>query len=105
MNTTYHNTTRLQGSELADARSQAEAQKEKILEFLKENKGVKFTPREIHKVFPYMELTSVRRSLTDLTKEGYLMNTKATGEKKVEEKGRPNFMWYYPLTLKQTSLF
>lgn len=32
-------------------------------------------------------------------------NAKATGEKKVEEKGRPNFMWYYPLTLKQTSLF
>lgn len=105
MNTTYHNTTNLQGAELADACAQAEAQKKKILEFFKQNPGIKFTPREVHKLFPYMELTSVRRSLTDLTEEGHLRNTKATGEKREEEKGRPNYLWYYPVKLIQAKLF
>lgn len=96
----FHNTIHLQGRELADAVSQAQAQKNAILEFLKMNAEIKFTPREIHKAFPSYELTSVRRCLTDLTEEGYLHNTKATGEKKMEHKGRPNYLWYYPKTNK-----
>lgn len=96
MNTTFHNTIRLEGSELVSAANQAQAQKELILSFLKQNAGRKFTPRELHGYFPNMELTSVRRCLTDLTKEGFLMNTMATGEKREESKGRPNYLWYYP---------
>jgi predicted transcriptional regulator len=36
--------------------------------------GRRFTPREVHAAFPGLELTSVRRALTDLTTAGRLVH-------------------------------
>jgi Fe2+ or Zn2+ uptake regulation protein len=93
--TTFHNTIQLRGESLKQAKQQALSQKERIFEFLKSRPGVKFTPRELHRHFPEMELTSIRRSLTDLTTEGRIQNTKQSGTTKEEVKGKPNYLWYY----------
>jgi len=77
---TFHNSTNLQGAELHTSTAKAQSQKEVIYEFLKERSGKRYTAILVHAVLKQlghnMMLTSVRRSLSDLTTEGKIKHHK-----------------------------
>lgn len=68
-------------------------QDEKILIFFKTHPSQKYTPEEVFaRVFgrTKVPLTSIRRSMTNLTKKDCLVKT---CEKKISSYGRPAYMW------------
>ena len=93
-NNMYYNTTSLDGIELKEAKNQEMKQKERILEFFKANKKEEFTPFDVHKALfgNATPVTSIRRAITDLTKEGELTQTQT---QKREIYGKNNFCWKY----------
>ena len=87
----YFNTIPIEGTELKEAQFKAGSQNEEIL-FIFKNFGLFWSPSDI---FLYVNnkrwpLTSIRRSLTTLTKLGYL---EKTGELKTGMFGRPENIW------------
>jgi len=93
MNEDFYNTIYESGTSLTKLRRNAEAQQEKILWFFYINKGKSFIPFEIQKqVLPGAPITSVRRAITNLTKEGQLSKTNFQVE---EQYGVKNFKWRY----------
>ena len=85
----YYNTTNLSGTELKESHVKAETQSEKILKFFLSNPGKAFTPVQVHNNMGFL-LTSVRRSLSDLTKSGDLIKTE---EQRKEIFGAVNYKW------------
>lgn len=91
----HHNTNHLSGKQKEKAESRATGQMQAILAFMKANAGKMYTPFDIQReVLPHSPITSVRRSMTNLTNKEELVKT---GEKRMEIYGEPNFMWMYPL--------
>lgn len=88
----YHNTNNLTGGDLHKAQSQCESQDNKILNFLKKHTFRMFTPFEIHSAIfdSNTPITSVRRSLSNLTKSGLLEKCEM---QKHERYGKPNYYW------------
>lgn len=87
----YYNTTNEEGAELKSYSEKAETQKEKVLRTFKEF-GL-LTPSQAWKVSGLRlgtPLTSIRRAITDLTKEGKLIRTE---EKKPGIYGRPESIY------------
>lgn len=76
----YHQTTSLFGNQLQLFSDKATKQEELILEIFRKYK--KLTPSECHEIFlKYRQntpLTSIRRGISDLTKEGKLMFSNET---------------------------
>jgi len=75
----FHNTVNLEGEQLAKAEDSAKNQDEIILKFFEKNIGW-FTPYQVWKAI-FTErppLTSIRRSITTLTKNGKLQKSEAT---------------------------
>jgi len=92
----YYNTTNLNGADLKKSRGRAESQTEKILRFFLANPDRAFTPAEIDRAMDgYFLLTSIRRSMSDLTKSGDLIKTEEQG---IGHFRAPNYKW----TLNQT---
>src|SRR5215207_8109885 len=60
----YHNTNRLEGTELVDADDKALHMEERIWRFLKKYAGREYTPWEINDFFPEYLIGSIRRALT-----------------------------------------
>ena len=85
----FYNTINLNGSELIGATDKTESQKQQILRFFLEHPGKAFTPVHVHNNMGFL-LTSVRRSLSDLTKDGHLTKTE---EQRREIFGAVNFKW------------
>lgn len=73
----YYNTNKLKGFELKEADRKANTQEDRILQFFKSNSGKNFTPEEIQSLclMANRPLTSVRRAISNLTREGYLRKT------------------------------
>ena len=81
----FYNTIELQNSDLDRARRKASSQQERILAFFMSNPGRLITPDEVWThVFPVRDfgddsrnapITSIRRAMTNLTKEGLLVKT------------------------------
>ena len=73
----FHNTIPLSGEELKALRERAKAQKDVVLAFFKEQYPRNFTPAEVYEVLKDRGscaiLTSIRRCISDLTKEGRLI--------------------------------
>jgi hypothetical protein len=74
----FHNSVPIEEENLPEARMKAQNQKLRILRVFELNPTSKFTPTQLHYLmtevgFDKMLLTSVRRSITDLTKEGRLI--------------------------------
>ena len=86
----FFNTIDLKGAELAKARSANDKQDQKILAFFLENFTEKFTPYQVGDRFPEYLQSSVKRSITTLTKRGYL---EKTDTKVMERQGSPNYCW------------
>lgn len=90
----YHNSVPLRDEPTLERYEKAaQSQDERILVFMREHKYQSFTPAEIHLLFGQCwPLTSVRRSITSLTKDGYLV---MTGELRPGLFGHLNNTWKY----------
>ena len=88
---TYHNTTESTGDELRHYRERARTQDEQVLSWFTVYEQ-EATPSEIWRVVfnESVPLTSVRRSLTNLTNNGDL---EKTSEQRKGPYGRPEFVW------------
>jgi len=100
----FYNTTNLNGADLKKSTGRAESQTEKILRFFLSHPDWSFTPAMIQKVFGNILLTSVRRSMSDLTKSGDLIKTDSQA---LGNFGSANYKWMLNQTKhpKQLKLF
>jgi len=87
----HHNTTRESGSTLKKFNKVAKTQDEKIFDFFQKNVGKEFSPCQVHNILSTRSpLTSVRRSITNLTDQDKLVKT---GNKITGIYGRPALTW------------
>jgi hypothetical protein len=99
----YYNTTNLAGGALKKAKNKTLTQKERVLSIFQFrkladlkiglNRGL-LSPSQCWKIYQLeygrTPITSIRRSITDLTNDGYL---EKTGFKSLGEFGRPEYNW------------
>lgn len=97
MQSSFHNTINLTHEALECANAKASSQEEVVLQFFKDNRGMKFTPCEVHraltgngKLDARTLLTSVRRAISDLTRDGKIVKTT---QKKLGAFGMANYTW------------
>jgi hypothetical protein len=95
----FHDTVPLEESALPEAREKASIQKGIVLDFFRQRFSMAFTPAEVFDAISLLEnecilLTSVRRSITDLTKEGKLIKCQWS-ESKPGAYGKLNRTWRY----------
>jgi len=86
----FYNTTGVTGNQLQQYRQQAESQESVILQFFLEHPHSAYTPSELSKLLPRAPLTSIRRAVSDLTREGLLEKTTA---QKNGIYNRPEYKW------------
>jgi len=78
-------------------RVKADNQGKKVLSFFKANPASYFTPFDIQKLcMPDTPITSVRRCMTDLTNNGYIVKS---DKRKMGDFGELNYMWTLEKTL------
>lgn len=90
----YYNTVNEKGDDLKKNKIKAQSQDEVISDFFINNPGELFTPWEIRNMVfnpPYPPITSVRRSMTTLTKKGILEKT--NHKKHVGQYDRVSYSW------------
>ena len=88
----FFNTIHLSGNGLKEAQEQTGLQDIRVLALFREYKTL--TPFQAHETycerFPECPVTSIRRSITVLTKKGLLIKT---NESKIEKYGKKNYYW------------
>lgn len=93
---TFFNTIKLSGAKLIEAQKKAKLQDERIYLIFVQNKKVGMTPAEVWNIYIKLynrnkpPITSIRRSITNLTNEGNLVNTTLKREGMY---GADNFIW------------
>jgi predicted transcriptional regulator len=86
----------------AERDEKAQTQQDRILCFFKKHKDGKFTPLEVYRLAGLTcPITSVRRAITDLTKENLLIKTNETV---TESYGSYNFKWKLNKNVGQTEI-
>jgi len=87
----FHNTINLSGEALEKRKGKNRSQNWLILEFFRKHSYESFTPSELEarKVIN-APLTSIRRAVSDLTDQGYLVKT---SERRPGKYGMENFTW------------
>jgi hypothetical protein len=87
----YYNTTRLVGVEKQVREGKAKKQAAQILQFFQAHPNSWFGPSDVHKRMPWIQLNSVRRSMSDLTRAGKLIK-----EKRLQTGmfGAPEHLWH-----------
>ena len=92
----YYNTTKQKANNLKDWELKALSQEMLVKKFMELNKDLSFTPFEIQEAFVEEDviwpITSVRRALTNLTKDNVLIKT---DELVPADYGRPNYKWQW----------
>lgn len=95
---TFHDSVPLEESALPEARAKAAKQKGIILDFFRKRFAYRFTPAKVHEILEYegekMLLTSVRRSISNLTREGKLIKC-AWDQREMGAYGVDNRTWKY----------
>lgn len=96
---TFHDSIPLPEEQLPQAREKAAKQKGIVLDFFRQRFSMSFTPAEVFEAICELEhegilLTSVRRSITDLTKGGRLIKCQWS-ESKPGAYGKLNRVWAY----------
>jgi Fe2+ or Zn2+ uptake regulation protein len=89
----FYNTIALTGQHFTGAKGRAKAQQAKILDFFNRNPKGRYGPFDVLSlVFSDVNtpITSVRRSMTNLTEAGFLTKL---NEKKVGIYGQENHLW------------
>lgn len=98
----YHNTTNEQREDLSQSEAKAKTQDEAVLELLKKIPDNSYTPCEIHNMLNLnCPLTSTRRALSNLTKQGLAIRTK---KKKLGIYGKLNYCWTLFKQYQQTQI-
>lgn len=88
---TYYNTNDMNGEPLRKARGQTVRQEDAVLEYFRKHPDLLLTPEDIQRrVLSPAPLTSARRAITNLTKEGALLKTTAQRKGKY---GKPVYCW------------
>ena len=93
MNASFHNTTDLSGGELGASEAKAVKQEDIVIDFFRRYPDKEFTPWEVLESCPHMKhtpITSVRRAMTNLTKDGLLVKTQ---NKRVGTYGAKSYTW------------
>jgi len=97
---TFHDSVPLPEEQLGKARETAKKQKAMVLDFFKTRWEYNYTPAEAHNLLIQFGnkilLNSVRRSITDLTKEGRLIKCQWS-ERRMGAYGIANRTWKYNL--------
>tara|TARA_R100000808_G_scaffold1469_1_gene6668 strand:+ start:1300 stop:1608 length:309 start_codon:yes stop_codon:yes gene_type:complete len=92
----YYNTTKQRANQLKNWTQQALSQEMLIRKFMELNKDLSFTPFEIQDAFLSEDIrwpiTSVRRALTNLTKDKIIVKTDELIDGGY---GRPNYKWQW----------
>lgn len=91
----FHNTVKLKNEALKQAQEKTESQAKVVKHFFIKNQDRLFTPWEVwEQAFsePRPLITSVRRTMTDLTHEWYLEKTET---QEVDRYNVPNYCWRY----------
>lgn len=89
----HYNTTHETGQQLALYESRTLSQSKRILQYMRQRPGQGFTPEQIKRIVfreQIAPITSVRRALTDLTSQGFLIKT---DQKMMGGWGRPQYKW------------
>ena len=88
----YHNSLNHEGETLRQYQQKAMTQDEKVLDYFTNAPfGAYFTPSKVHHcLLTSSPLTSVRRSMNTLTKQGKLIKT---DEQRMGPYGRPETVW------------
>jgi hypothetical protein len=95
----FHDTVPIEEERLPEARKKAARQKEAVLDYFRQRYSMSFTPIEVcewmyNTIDEKILLTSVRRAITDLTKEGKLTKCDYS-ERREGGYGHPNRTWRY----------
>ena len=96
----FHDTVGLPTDQLEKGRKKAVRQKDIILAMFRDNPDMMFTPWDIERMYyissggQRIMITSVRRSITDLTKEGKLRKGDFSDQKE-ESFGANNNRWRF----------
>ena len=77
---TYYNTNRLSGKALRKALEDCKSQEQMVLTYMKAHPDINFAPHQLIDflavvLFYHTPITSIRRAITNLTSEGYLVKT------------------------------
>lgn len=94
----YHNTTNESGTTLKNNFAKSKSQEEEIINVFIFEKGISikketnlgFSPSELYDGLETYPITSIRRALTNLTKQGKLIKT---DEKRIGMYGRSEYVW------------
>ncbi len=94
----FHDSVPIEEENLQEAREKAVKQKGIVLDFFRKRFAYKFTPAKVHEILEYegekMLLTSVRRSISNLTREGRLIKC-SWDEREMGAYGVDNRTWKY----------
>ena len=100
---TYFNTTKLKGKNLAEAQSQTYNQEQVISLYFTQNPKAELTPFQVNMaILRNAPITSVRRAMTNLTKNGVLEKLEIQRPGKY---GKPNHLWRLKQIITQGQLF
>jgi hypothetical protein len=92
----FHNTISLKGEELVIAAAQARTQEERILAFFRSRPGRVFTPEDLLAIMPLRTpITSVRRAMTNLTRDGLLAKVPLEQRRVRGKLGKPVHSWRF----------
>ena len=98
----YHNSANETDPELTEYRHKAKRQDDVILDFFEVNHMMGHAPSEVWRyVLPNAPLTSIRRSMTNLTNEGKLVKT---DKQRKGIYGRNEGIWTLPEAARQMRL-
>lgn len=90
----FFNTISLRGKKLVEAQRNAKAQQEKVYLIFLQNKRKGMTPFDVNteysKLYPKVPITSIRRAMTQLTKDKHLVMTE---KKRNGLYDTPNHLW------------
>jgi len=90
----YYNTTHESEPQLSLFRQAAIRQEDVILRHFRQHAGILYTPSQINGLLPQAPLTSIRRALSNLTADGFLVKTAI---KREGPYGRNEHTWMYPI--------
>jgi hypothetical protein len=89
----FYNSTGETGGNLVQFQHVTLRQEDVILRFFRTHPGRLYTPSQINQLLPQAPITSIRRALSNLTRDGWLVKTTSKRQGQV---GRPEHCWLYP---------
>jgi len=96
----FHNTINESGQKLDTSEKMCITQEQLVLSFFQKSRTL-LSPFQVHAVFPQYPITSIRRAMTNLTKDGKLIKT---DKMRQGAYGKANYLWGLPSVSERSSL-